>query len=60
MVIGLKLLFRDVHTDDEARRLHVALNDTVTRLKTRKYDVFTDRGAALIATFVKIEEQLVI
>ncbi|KAL3480817.1 hypothetical protein BJX99DRAFT_205017 [Aspergillus californicus] len=60
MVVGLELLFRDVHTDGEASTLRAALNDTAVRLRTRKCDVIAERGAALIDAFIEIEEQLVI
>jgi hypothetical protein len=60
MVVGLELLFRDIHTDDEASRLRAALNDTAVRLRTRKCDVIAERGVTLIDTFLEMEEQLVI
>jgi hypothetical protein len=60
MVVGLELLFRDVHTDDEASRLRATLNDTAVQLRTRKCDVIAVRGAALIDTFLEMEEQLVV
>ncbi|KAL3483719.1 hypothetical protein BJX62DRAFT_219732 [Aspergillus germanicus] len=39
MVVGLELLFRDVHTDYEASRLRATLNYTAVQLRTPKCDV---------------------
>lgn len=60
IVLGLELLFRDVHIDDEATTLRVALGNAACRLRDRKCDVIAERGAALIDTFIEIEEQLVV
>lgn len=47
MVLGLELLCHDVHIDEEAQRLRVALKSTAVRLRTRNCDVIAERGAGL-------------
>ncbi|EWZ00028.1 hypothetical protein FOYG_03940 [Fusarium oxysporum NRRL 32931] len=60
MVIGLELLFREVHIDDEARRLRGAFAGTAPRLKDHKCDRIAERGPALIETMLEAGEQLVL
>ncbi|KAF4969314.1 hypothetical protein FSARC_3469 [Fusarium sarcochroum] len=60
MVIGLELLFRESHVDDEARRLRAAMTVAAQRLRSQKSDVIAERGVALIDTVLGVEEDLVI
>lgn len=60
MVLGLELLFREDHADDEARRLRSSLSRTAQRLKSRRCDLIAERGVALIDTVLTIEEEVVI
>ncbi|KAJ4251873.1 hypothetical protein NW762_011170 [Fusarium torreyae] len=60
MVIGLELLFRESHVDDEAQRLRAAMTTAAKRLRSQKSDVIAERGASLIDTVLGVEEDLVI
>ncbi|KAM0433396.1 hypothetical protein ACHAPT_004274 [Fusarium lateritium] len=60
MVIGLELLFCDSHMDDKARHLRAVMTTTAQRLRKRKSDMMAERGAALIDTVLRVEEDLVL
>lgn len=60
MVIGLELLFRNNHSDDEAGRYRAYLTGTAQRLKSRKCDLIAERGVALIETVLALEEEVVL
>ncbi|RMJ03376.1 hypothetical protein CDV36_015100 [Fusarium kuroshium] len=60
IVLGLELLFRDAHMDQNAIKLRSTLANTAVRLRGCKCDVIAARGAALIATMLNVEEQLVL
>ncbi|RBA13647.1 hypothetical protein FPRO05_02440 [Fusarium proliferatum] len=60
IVIGLELLFREAHTDDEASSLRSIMNRTAQSLQSRKSDIIAARCAALIETILLVEEELVV
>ncbi|KAF5643981.1 c6 zinc finger domain protein [Fusarium sp. NRRL 25303] len=60
IVIGLELLFREAHTDDEASSLRSIMNRTAQSLQSRQSDIIAARCAALIETILLVEEELVV
>ncbi|KAG9497541.1 hypothetical protein J7337_010402 [Fusarium musae] len=60
IVIGLELLFREAHTDNEAISLRSIMNRTAQSLRSRQSDILAARCAALIETILLIEEELVL
>jgi len=60
IVIGLELLFRESHTDDEASHLRFIMNNTAGLLRSRQSDIIAARCAALIDTILAVEEELVV
>lgn len=60
VVIGLELLFRERHTDDQSRYLRHIMTTAAERLRTRQSDTIAERCATLIDTILSVEEELVI
>ncbi|KAF5711870.1 c6 zinc finger domain-containing protein [Fusarium mundagurra] len=60
IVIGLKLLFRETHTDDEASSSHSIMNRTAQSLKSKQSDIIAAPCAALIKTILQVEQELVV
>ncbi|KAF5664703.1 c6 zinc finger domain-containing protein [Fusarium heterosporum] len=60
VVVGLELLFREAHTDEEARSLRSTMKSTAYSLRNRHSDIIAARCAALIDTILSVEEELVV
>jgi len=59
-IIGLDLLYREDHIDDEAQRLRLMVGKAAERLRQRQCEVITHSGAALIDVILATEEELVL
>jgi len=60
MVLGLDLLHRVTHTDDQASEHRHQLARAADRLRARRCDVLAAKAARLIDVFLAVEEDLVI
>ncbi|KAH8898033.1 hypothetical protein GQ53DRAFT_454101 [Thozetella sp. PMI_491] len=60
MVLGLELLHRASHTDDQANQYRDMLAKAAERLRGRRSDTLATRGAKLVDSFLGLEEDLVI
>jgi hypothetical protein len=60
MVLGLELLHRSSHTDEQANHYRTFLVKAAERLRRRRCDVLAAKGARLIDVFLSVEESLVI
>lgn len=60
MVLGLGLLYRDSHADEQASEHRQMLARAAIRLRARRCDILAAKAARLIDVFLAVEEDLVI
>lgn len=60
IVLGLELLYRRAHTDDQSSRYRHLLKKAAERLRRRRVDILATRLAQLIDVLLAAEEEIVV